>query len=166
MSALKHLFIFLFAVLISISACVAPGANSFDNAEDGGKRYPESEGLPLTFNVSGGFAGRIESLEINADGMARFTDKRRHMTRSQQLIPLCFVRLQSLLAAIPEAKIGDGGSRIIGSCPDCIEYRLTINLTAKSREIFVHSNRLVDSEYRELIGLLISIGNDVKQVQQ
>lgn len=154
------------AILIFISACVAPVATSYSTAQGDGVRPLEPEGLPLTFQVSGGFAGRIESLDITLDGMATWTDMRSRTTRSQQLTPPSLARLQVLLAVVPAAEISDGGSRIPGRAPDGFEYRLTMPSTGKSREILVQSGRLAESVHRELIGLLLAINNEVRKGSQ
>lgn len=158
----KHFLVFAYALLMGISACGAQMADSKVTGEQEGSSDSEHAGLPLIFIVSGGFAGQIESLEITTQGVAVLTNKRSLATINQKLDPLTIGQLRIALSLVDGEEGVSSGQRIIGGCSDCLEYRLSIRINGKSRNILVHSNRLVDSNYKELIGMLLSIYNDIK----
>lgn len=127
------------------------------------KPGPEVPLLPLSFQVSGGIAGRVEVLDVAADGLAAWTDMRRQTTRSVQLSPPDLAQLRALLAEVSGAEIVDDGPGLPGRCRDCFEYRLILAANVKPRMTVVTSDRLAVSTYRELIVTLLTIVADVKR---
>lgn len=170
MGASRHLIGIICAVLMCLSACVTTGADGRGAGRVGNAGAPELEAgvqlLPLSFQISGGFAGRVEALDIAADGLATLTDMRSRTTWSAQLPPSNLDPLRVLLTKIAGAEIAEGGPRFPGRCRDCFEYRVTLNSMVKPLNVVVTSDRLSASAYRELIVLLLAIGDDVKRKSQ
>lgn len=154
-------------MLMSLSACAITGADGGGADQVRNAVAPElaagAQLLPLSFQFSGGFAGRVEVLDIAADGLATWTDLRSRTTRSQQLPPPDLVHLRALLAEIPATEIDEGGSRFPGRCRDCFEYRLSIASRDNPLKIVVSSGQLSASAYRELISTLLFIVDDIKR---
>lgn len=167
MAVSKHLLGIIGAGLMCLSACGTTGADGRGAGQIGSAGAPElaagGQLLPLSFQISGGFAGRREALDITADGLATWSDMRNLTTRSAPLPPLDFARLRALLSEIPGAVIAESGQKIPGRCRDCFEYHLIFTSRIKPLKIVILSDRLADSTYRNLISLLLAIGDDVKR---
>lgn len=156
-------------LLITLSACIGPGA--------GGQAAPPSQPaggheldsgarglvLPLRLELSGGFAGRRESLEIAADGSSTWTELRGQTSRRGKLAISENEQLRALLEEVSRVENDQGEQRSPGRCRDCYEYQLILASRGKPLKVVVSSDRLDASAYRELIVLLLTIVDDVKR---
>lgn len=153
-------------LLVFISACAATSDGVSGPAGDEHSRsqssIPHRQGLPLSLQISGGIAGRLDALEITAAGQATWTDRRRPDSRSAPLAPSSLARLQEALAKISGETAAAAGPRFPGRCRDCFEYVLTLPAAGKVRTIVVLSDQLGGSEYRELIATLLAVVEEIK----
>lgn len=163
----KHLLGSVCLLLICLSACVSTGADNLAGNLEGEVSNPAPgsgrQFLPLDLRISGGFAGRNETLVVSVAGLATWTNARTQTTRSSRISRQNLERLWALLAEISGTANGEGGSRSPGRCRDCIEYDLSLSSPGKPLKIVVSSDRLSDSAYRNLIAFLISIGDEIKR---
>ena len=167
MRTFSQLISCIFVVLLSFSACgTTEGDGQAANQLVNVRRMAlvsEVQLLPLNFQLSGGLAGRVESLDITADGRAIWTDMRNQTTLNAKLSPSDLVQLRAVLAGIAGVEIAADRPRFSGRCRDCFEYCVTLSAIAKPWKIEVSSDRLAASAYRELIAILLSISDDVKR---
>ena len=139
---------------IALGACaVFPGAQpvTLQSAAPPGQAA-STEGWQLSFQLSGGFAGVDQRLELASTGSLTARDRRRDMAVAAKISSDDVARIGALIAdlkAVPAA----GRS----TCPDCLTYDLEIRTGGKSLVFRLNDGSLPNSGLEPLVQTLRSL---------
>jgi hypothetical protein len=122
-------------------------------------RTESEKNWSVTLEISGGFAGIMQTLTLDHTGQAVWVDKKRKTRVEKQLSEQDLRTYAELIKALPVAT--DTKSEA-GSCRDCINYGLRINQAGTLKRRQLDSISLSDSDAKGLILQLNKLASELK----
>ncbi|MGC3981842.1 MAG: hypothetical protein QM808_11315 [Steroidobacteraceae bacterium] len=144
--------------LILFNGCVAGSSLSASNSAIAASTSSAS-GWHLVLSVSGGFAGISQRFTVDSRDQALVAlDERKSQPVTHQLTPAEQQEFERLVSASAgTAVLNDSG------CPDCIVYELKLNHADTTYDYRYNSVSVGQAPQRQLIELVISMGQRTLQ---
>jgi len=122
-----------------------------------GKQHSES--WEIDYEVSGGFAGIRQQLNMSSDGRLIASDLKRKRRIEQQVSPEQLVKIADALSKIDFPRLQATGPKLSNHCADCFQYVLTVFIGDQHERLYFDDVSLKDPACTTLIGLLSSTLN-------
>ena len=107
--------------------------------------------------LSGGFAGLSQSIEISSDGAVTAKDERSNKVAKRQLISDELTKLTSLISSASLQSPTD----LLTGCADCFNYNIQINSDSGKFTAQLDDVSLPDSGIKLLVGYLGKLMNQM-----
>ena len=143
--------------MLLMSAC-APTERSQESAT------PQQQAAVTTswsaiLNISGGFAGLMQTLTLDQSGQAIFIDKRKKSRTEKQVTR---EDLQIYADLVKNLANTNRTETRPDQCRDCINYALDISSDGKLKRRAVNTISLTNSDAKELISKLASLAAEMR----
>ena len=140
---------------IALAACgFVPAAQPLPPAAPS-QQPATAESWQLSFQLSGGFAGVDQRLELASTGALRARDRRRAADVSARTPATDVARITALLAELKSIDSRGGGT-----CRDCLEYDIEIQTGGRSRVFHLQDTTLGNSGIEPLVKILTRLLDD------
>ena len=143
--------------LLLLSACSPTGQN-----QESATEQPQDTASPnwsVMLNISGGFAGLMQTLTLDQSGQAIFIDKRKKSRTEKQITR---EDLQIYADLVKNLADTDHAETRPDQCRDCINYALDISSDGKLKHRAVNTISLTNSDAKELISKLASLAAEMR----
>lgn len=122
-----------------------------------GKQHLES--WKIDYEVSGGFAGIRQQLNMSSDGRLIALDLKRKRRVEQQASPEQLIKIADALSKIDFPRLQATVPKLSNLCADCFQYVLTVVIGDQHERLHFDDVSLKDPACTVLIGLLSSTLN-------
>ena len=143
--------------MLLISAC-APAERSQESAT-AHQQAAVTTSWSAILNISGGFAGLMQTLTLDQSGQAIFIDKRKKSRTEKQVTR---EDLQIYADLVKNLADTDRTETRPDQCRDCINYALDISSDGKLKHRAVNTISLTNSDAKELISKLASLAAEMR----
>jgi hypothetical protein len=143
MKFLSALLLSLILIACTFQATPAPTSKS--------SACGEPVSWELTFDVSGGFAGRREHLELSNAGLLIAVDENAGQRIETQAAQVDLDMVAGLLAGVC---LEPGADKSPDGCADCFEYHLVVLMDGQTYEFHFNDVSLAESQLKALINNL------------
>jgi hypothetical protein len=110
-------------------------------------------------NISGGFAGLMQTLTLDQSGQAIFIDKRKKSRTAKQITREDLQIYADLVKNLADTNRANSRP---DQCRDCINYALEISSDGKLKHREVNTISLTNSDAKELISKLASLAAEMR----
>ena len=150
-------FVSIILGIILMSAC-APTDQGQESAA-AQQQDPVTTSWSAKLNISGGFAGLMQTLTLDQSGQAIFIDKRKKSRTEKQVTR---EDLQIYADLVKNLADTDRTETRPDQCRDCINYALDISSDGKLKHRAVNTISLTNSDAKELISKLASLAAEMR----
>jgi len=166
LKSLCCLSLFLVSIFV-LTACSSYSSSALKDGSFSDVKISSNDQLlnqQIAFHVSGGIAGRDETLIIERSGKYHIKDNRLGISWSSHLLSDDSEELTNMLAKLDFSSDYKKGNSFFERCRDCLVYRLEIIKGTRKKEIVLDSRTLAKSFHHDLISFLMKLINHAKKV--
>ena len=150
---LTRFVLVILSAIYLLAACspTAPGSNPDSHSTE--------VSWSITLNISGGFAGIMQTISLDQTGKALLVDNKLKSKVEKQVTKQelqTYVKLVKNLPDIPDTKAKPG------QCRDCFNYSLVAIYAETQKRRVVDSMAITESDAKELISKLTMLAKEMK----